>query len=170
MQAMQRFRLLALTLAVPLSACQSAPPPPAGLSDADRVAIQEVADEAVAIMNSPTPDLDAYTRTYYSQDAVVLPPNAPVISGEAAIASFLKSFPPITNFEFTLVHIEGTADMAWVQGAYNMTMTPEGSSPINDTGKYIEIWKKQADGGWKVVRDIFNSDLPAVPATDMAQG
>jgi len=41
-----------------------------------------------------------------------------------------------------------------------MTMTPEGSDPIDDTGKYLEIWKKQADGGWKVVRDIFNSDLP----------
>lgn len=168
MQAIQRFCICALTLIVPLSACQSAPPPE--LSDTDRVAIQEVADEAVAIMNSPTPDLDAYTRTYYAEDAVVLPPNGPMVSGQAAIASFLKSFPPITSFEFTLVHVEGTPDMAWVQGAYDMTMTPEGSEPINDTGKYIEIWKKQADGGWKVVRDIFNSDLPAAPVAEMPHG
>jgi ketosteroid isomerase-like protein len=170
MKAIRRFPILAPALAALLTACQSAPPPPAGLSDADRVAIQEVADQAVAIMNSPTPDLDAYVRVYYAQDAVVLPPNGPVVSGEGAISSFLKSFPPITKFEFTLVHVEGTADMAWVQGSYNMTMTPEGSSPINDTGKYIEIWKKQATGDWKVVRDIFNSDLPPAPATEMPNG
>jgi ketosteroid isomerase-like protein len=29
-----------------------------------------------------------------------------------------------------------------------------------DSGKYIEIWRKQSDGTWKLVRDIFNSDLP----------
>ena len=170
MKSIRRFPILVLVLAAPLTACQSAPPPPAGLTDADRAAIQEVADEAVAIMNAPTPDLDAYVRAYYAQDAVVLPPNGPVVSGEAAIASFLKAFPPMTNFEFNLVHMEGTADMAWVQGSYNMTMTPEGSPPINDTGKYIEIWKKQANGDWRVVRDIFNSDLPVAPETEMPNG
>jgi len=168
MQAMPRFGLVVMTLAVPLTACQPSAAPPAGLSDADRAAIEKVADDAVAIMNSAAPDLDAYTRTYYAPDAVVLPPNAPVVTGEASIAAFLKSFPTITNFRFVLVHVEGTTDMAWVQGTYSMTMTPEGSAPIDDTGKYIEIWKKQADGSWKVVRDIFNSDLPAAPPMDGA--
>jgi ketosteroid isomerase-like protein len=38
--------------------------------------------------------------------------------------------------------------------------------PVNDHGKLVEIWKKQADGKWKVAVDIFNSDLPvAAPAT-----
>jgi len=168
MQAMQRFGFPAMFLAIPLTACQPAAAPMEGLTDADRAAIQKVADDAVAIMNSATPDLDAYARTYYAPDAVVLPPNAPVVTGEAAIADFLKSFPTITNFHFDLVHVEGTSEMAWVQGSYSMTMTPEGSEPIDDTGKYIEIWKKQADGSWKVVRDIFNSDLPVAPPADEA--
>ena len=170
MQAIQRFGLLALTLAVPVTACTpAAAPPPADLSDADRAAIEKVADDAVAIMNSPTPDLEAYTTTYYAPDAVVMPPNGPVVTGGAAITAFLESFPPISNFQFSLVHVEGTPDMAWVQGTYGMTTTPEGSTPVNDTGKYIEIWKKQADGTWKVVRDIFNSDLPAAPASEGGQ-
>jgi hypothetical protein len=34
-----------------------------------------------------------------------------------------------------------------------------------ERGKYLTIWHKQADGTWKVVRDMFNSDLPlAAPA------
>jgi ketosteroid isomerase-like protein len=26
----------------------------------------------------------------------------------------------------------------------------------------LEVWKKQADGNWKCVADMFSSDLPAV--------
>ena len=33
-------------------------------------------------------------------------------------------------------------------------------NPIEDKGKYIEIWRKQKDGKWKCIADIFNSDIP----------
>jgi hypothetical protein len=48
-----------------------------------------------------------------------------------------------------------------------MTTLPAGASaPVTDTGKGIEVYKKQADGTWKVIRDIWNSSRPAlvVPA------
>ena len=35
-------------------------------------------------------------------------------------------------------------------------------NPIEDKGKYIEIWRKQKDGKWKCTADIFNSDLSLV--------
>ena len=35
-----------------------------------------------------------------------------------------------------------------------------------DRGKYLEVWKKQADGKWKVVADMFNSDLPLAPPAE----
>lgn len=33
---------------------------------------------------------------------------------------------------------------------------------MDDTGKYLTVWKKQPDGNWKIVRDIFNSDKPGM--------
>ena len=37
--------------------------------------------------------------------------------------------------------------------------------PVNDTGKFLEVWKKQANGSWKCVADMFSSDMPVpVPA------
>jgi len=30
-------------------------------------------------------------------------------------------------------------------------------------GKYLTVWKKQADGSRKVLYDVFNSDLPPTP-------
>ena len=41
-----------------------------------------------------------------------------------------------------------------------MTVTLPGAAPIEDRGKYLTIWRKQADGSWKVQRGTFNSDLP----------
>ena len=46
-------------------------------------------------------------------------------------------------------------------GTYEETMTDANGKPVKDRGKYIEIFKKQADRTWKVVADIWNSDLPA---------
>jgi ketosteroid isomerase-like protein len=31
---------------------------------------------------------------------------------------------------------------------------------VTDHGKYVAVWKKQADGNWKVAVDIWNTDLP----------
>jgi ketosteroid isomerase-like protein len=46
-----------------------------------------------------------------------------------------------------------------------MTLTPVGAAPIENRGKYIEIWRKQADGSWKILRDVYSSDLP-LPAPE----
>jgi len=32
--------------------------------------------------------------------------------------------------------------------------------PVVDNGKYLTVWKKQADGSWKVLFDMFNTDMP----------
>jgi ketosteroid isomerase-like protein len=45
-----------------------------------------------------------------------------------------------------------------------MTENDAAGKPMTDKGKYLEVWKKQADGTWKCVVDMFNTDLPAPPA------
>jgi ketosteroid isomerase-like protein len=32
--------------------------------------------------------------------------------------------------------------------------------PVQERGKYLTVWRKQADGNWRVVIDTFNSDAP----------
>ena len=53
-------------------------------------------------------------------------------------------------------------DLAYVLGTYTMTIVPPGApGPIEDSGKYIEIRRRQPDGSWLISTDIFNSDLPS---------
>ena len=53
--------------------------------------------------------------------------------------------------------------MAYELGTYAMTFeVPGGQSPVSDTGKYLAIWKKQADNSWKFHIDSWSSSQPAM--------
>ena len=131
------------------------------LTDEDRAAIRSIQQKVSAMVRGEHTDWAAYTDLYYSADAVVLPAHAPEVQGRAAITHMLSTFPPITNFENTLLELDGHDNHAWVRGSYSMDLTPPGEETVTDIGKYVEIWEKESDGEWRVIRDIFNSDLAA---------
>ena len=139
---------------------------PDSLSDADKTAIKKVTEEALALANAPTKDWAAYVDTYYAPGAAVLPPNSATIKGQEAIISFFAAFPPLSNLKFEQIEVDGAGGLAYVWGTYSFDMLPPGTeSPINDSGKFIEIWRKQENGSWRVTLDIFNSDL-SLPEAD----
>jgi len=149
--------LLALIACVFIG-CQ---PAPQGLSTADEQAIRKTVDEAIKIANS-TADWNAYTKTYYAQDAIVNPPNAPAIKGHDAIVAMLKTFPATSDFKVEILEVNGAGNIAYVYGTASFVVTPPGGKPVSDQSKYVEVWKRQADGSWKVAIDISNWDLPPV--------
>jgi ketosteroid isomerase-like protein len=114
-------------------------------------------------------DLDK-TVSYYSDDAMVLPPNAAIATTKEAIRNIWKDLLASPGLVFTWkttkVEVAKSGDMACLSGTYELTMNDASGKPVNDRGKYVEVWKKQTGGSWKVAVDIWNSDLPAsAPAT-----
>ncbi len=53
--------------------------------------------------------------------------------------------------------------MGYTIGTYELTVEQDGA-PMVTVGKYVTLWKKQADGSWKVVVDCFNADGPPTGA------
>jgi uncharacterized protein (TIGR02246 family) len=102
----------------------------------------------------------------YTDDAVEMPPNAPMIKGRAAIEQYYqKQFGSGTKVAtFSLTHLESQAlgDNAYDVGTYSQNITPPGAKPGTDTGKYTVILKRSG-GAWKVAYAIYNSDLPPQP-------
>ncbi len=138
-------------------------------SDADKAAIKKVTEHAMALANAPTKDWAAYVKAFYSPSATILPPNAAAVKDQEALISFFTSFPTISNFEFEQLEVDGAGGLAYVWGKYSLDMLlPDAESTINDSGKFIEIWRKQEDGSWRVTLDIFNSDLP-LPEAETTQ-
>lgn len=162
-------RLITITFATAVVACRPADSG-AGFPAADRAAIERVADSQQVLFNAGK--FDEAVALTFAEDAVSLPPNAPAVVGRPAIQAYMKTFPPFRDFSMTPQMIDGRGDLAVVQGNYAMTLTVPGSpSGIKDVGKYLEIWRKQPDGAWKVIRDAFSSDLPAAdrPADSAAR-
>ena len=144
------------------SACNQTPP---DTRAADEGAIRD-ADTRWS-KTAAAGDLEG-TVAYYAEDASLLPPNAPIASGKPAIhAMWAGLLGPGTSISWQAnrVEVARSSDLAYIEGTYQLSMKDPQGNPVNDKGKFVEVWKKQTDGKWKVVADIFNSDLPvAAPA------
>jgi uncharacterized protein (TIGR02246 family) len=99
----------------------------------------------------------------YADNGMVLAPGMKVARGRAEILhAHASMFAAATFTEFTGPAADVLLDgnHAIVTGTYQMTFLPKtkGAKAVTDVGKYVEVWEKQADGSWKMIRDIFNSD------------
>jgi ketosteroid isomerase-like protein len=104
-------------------------------------------------------DADAVSEMY-THDAELLIPEAPIISGRAAITQVWKTIigPGGNTIRVDMGEVQETGDWAYEVGAFTAS-APDGQ--ILNAGKYIVIWR-QGPAGWKIHRDIFNWDIPPV--------
>jgi uncharacterized protein (TIGR02246 family) len=156
-------RLMSVFLVVGIAACHGSEhqvDPPAALSARDSVGI--VAADS-AFQAATRAGSAAGVAAVYATDASLLPPNLPLRRGRTAIQAFWAGlFDAYTvQFESASDMIEGRGDLAYNMGHYRLTALPkEKNSPgIADEGKFVEILKKQPDGSWKYIVDIYNSNL-----------
>lgn len=137
---------------------------------ADTVAVEKTLRELNAKWSdaAASGDLEKVV-SYYTEDAVVMPPNAPAATTKEAIRKTWSEMFNIPGFKIswksTRVEVAASGDMGITSGTYEVTITPaDGGKPVQDNGKFLVVWQKQADGTWKSSLDMWNSDLPA-PAT-----
>jgi uncharacterized protein (TIGR02246 family) len=108
------------------------------------------------------------TVSFYSDDAIVMPPNASAATTKEAIRKVwqdLLASPGVNmNWKTTKVEVSKSGDMAYASGTYELTMNDPSGKPVTDRGKYLVVWEKQSDGKWKCGADIWNSDLPVATA------
>lgn len=158
---MSRSTFVLLFLFLSLStACQSS-----ATSDtraADEATLRKLDDEWSKAVGAR--DVEK-TISYYSDDAIVMPPNIPTLTGKEPIRALWKSMLGSPDFsggwKVVKVEVARSGDLAYVSGNYEFNEKDDSGKPITDKGKYLEVWKKQADGTWKCVADMFNSDLPS---------
>jgi uncharacterized protein (TIGR02246 family) len=102
--------------------------------------------------------------SYYTADATMLPPGAPMATGIDAIRKTFQPFAsnPTFSLKWQVAKAQAarSAEMGYTLGAYEMAFHDPAGKPVNDRGKYVTIWRKQPDGKWKAAVDMFNSDLP----------
>ena len=92
-----------------------------------------------------------------------MPPNEEELMGKQAITDNMVAMFEGMGAELTISseEVEVAGDWAFDRGAYTMKLTPKGDGePMEDNGKYIVILEKQADGSWRIAREVWNSNNP----------
>jgi len=99
----------------------------------------------------------------YTDDAILMPNDEKAAHGHDQIAkAFAGMIAALKPSAFTghTQDVIVAGDYAIETGTYEMTLHPRRDQTVNAVGKYLTIWKKQADGTYKISHDIFNSDSP----------
>jgi uncharacterized protein (TIGR02246 family) len=123
-------------------------------------AVKEIYSEYAASLNSG--DLERWI-SLWTDDGVQMPPGAPTVIGKQRIRAAVKGSLDQLTFDMEIPpseEVRVAGDWAFARGNYSATMTSkQGRDAIEIDGKYLTIFEKQADGSWKIHRDVFNSNV-----------
>lgn len=147
-------------------ACTQVPPPMPDTRAADEQTIRD--GETQWGKDFAAKDMDRIL-SHYADDGSVLMPGLPILTGKDAIRGGLKDALADPAFVLDLktgkIEVSKGGDVAYSQGTYSYSSTdPKTKKVMVEKGKYVEVYKKQADGSWKIVEDMNNADAPAAPA------
>jgi uncharacterized protein (TIGR02246 family) len=152
-------------IVIALSGCASTAPPAADTA-ADEAALRAVTVTYLEAYNAG--DVETIVALF-AEDGVLMPPNAPVANGRAAIGAKVTADTAEAKAEgVKLVPGTSTAgvggETGWESGAYTVT---NASGATLDSGSYLAVSHK-SNGKWLIQRIIYNSDRP-LPAPAPAE-
>ncbi|MBD3615178.1 MAG: nuclear transport factor 2 family protein [Gracilimonas sp.] len=100
--------------------------------------------------------------TYWADDAVMMPPDQPPLRGKEAIRSFIEASGQVPGFEVSWeplsAHISNDGSMAYLIEKNQMAFNDSLGSRVVENNKVVTVWRKNEDGSWKNVIDMWNSD------------
>jgi ketosteroid isomerase-like protein len=98
--------------------------------------------------------------SYYADDAVAYPPNEPAAVGRAAARKVwgdaLATPGYQVSWKTTKANVDG--NLGYTAGTYLETSKGADGKTVTGHGKYLCVWRKGADGKWKAIQDMWNSD------------
>jgi ketosteroid isomerase-like protein len=98
----------------------------------------------------------------YTDDAILLPPNAEIVRGKQGVKQFFDGLVAqmgMPQLGLRTIEVEEIGDTANEVGEYTLKLQPPSGEPITDVGKYVVIWKHEGDA-WKLAIDIWNTNSP----------
>ncbi|HSU87865.1 MAG TPA: DUF4440 domain-containing protein [Terriglobia bacterium] len=162
----RKLILIVCLVVLPLAIVCNFPPNAKG---ADEQAVRDA--DAAWSKAAGAKDVDK-TVSFYADDAVVMPPNAERATTKEAIRKVWKDLltDAQVSWKASKVEVAKSGDIGFISGTYEVTMNDiVTGKPVKDRGKYLEVWEKHADGSWKCAADIWNSDIPAAPASSASE-
>jgi uncharacterized protein (TIGR02246 family) len=150
----------AAILVLQLGCAPAQPPGTADTRATDEKAIRD--GEAQWVKDFAAKDVER-VAAHYADDGYSMIPDMTIMKNKDAIRAGLKeefSDPNCTlDFHPDKVEVAKSGDIAYSQGNYSYSSTdPKTKKRLIEHGGYVEVYKKQADGSWKVAEDIATQE------------
>ena len=147
-----------------LGGCQSAPKP---LTDADRATARTMDSAYSAAVAAG--DVDGMMAGY-APDVIMQGPGMPSVRGVDRIRAMMQG---MSGQKYTLNLTQETADgmgdIMYTTGSYRYQGMATASGPgATEDGKYLEVFRRGADGKWKLVAESWNANAPPAAAAPAA--
>ncbi len=100
--------------------------------------------------------------SFFTEDAVMMPGGSFPVVGRPKILETMT--PVFANPGYSLTwepdsaEVADSGDLGFTVGQYVSTSRDGDGNPVVSKGKYVTIWKKQADGQWRAILDIGNEN------------
>jgi uncharacterized protein (TIGR02246 family) len=145
-----------------LTGCSQSPAPDVRAADAQALRDGEI---AAFVKDWGGKDADRIAA-HYTDDGNVMVPNSPMMTGRGAIGKAMKDALADPNWSLALqpvqVEVSRGGDLGYTRGTYVLTATdPASKKAVTEKGRFVTIFRKEADGSWKAIQDINNAEAPA---------
>jgi ketosteroid isomerase-like protein len=142
------------SLALLASACASAPPSPKSL----RAQLEKAEIDFAARVNSG--GAQAWADTF-AEDGIAVDEKAQVTRGRDAIRA--RMAPVLARMKIswrpTVIYVSPSGEMGFTSGPYEVTEpTADGKARVVGRGSFMTVWKRSADGVWRIVADHGSQD------------
>ncbi|MFK0688832.1 YybH family protein [Mesorhizobium sp. IMUNJ 23033] len=97
---------------------------------------------------------------HYTEDAVAFPPNEDRVAGRESVQKMWQGWidAGLTDLTLKAAQVEESGNLAYEEGIYSIKIPGSDGKTSEEIGKYIIVWKKGADGEWRLHRDIWNAN------------
>jgi ketosteroid isomerase-like protein len=155
-------RIVVVLSAVLAGACGPAPRSNGGPADMEELrgtlrAAAEAYQDAASAKDA------AAVVSMYDASALMVPPDAELVGGIDGVRAYRFGFietPGVTlEFELQRVEVAASGDIGWTLSIGQITIARDDGTMGHDVVRDFHTWRRQADGSWKVVVDIWNSGV-----------
>ena len=105
------------------------------------------------------------TISYWSDDAVVIPPGLPVVEGKQALRAFVTDSFKVPGFKVHWVskdvRFSPDGKLAYMASENELTAPGPDGTLATTAGRAVTIWRRDADGQWRCVVDTWNNPPPS---------
>jgi ketosteroid isomerase-like protein len=98
--------------------------------------------------------------SFWTEDAVVIPPGLPAITGKSALRQYVEGSMQIPGFRINWTSTDVTfspdRNLAYMFSQNAITMNNPAGISVSTKGRAVTIWRLEPDNEWRCAVDIWN--------------